>query len=46
MLALLAVVCFVLATFGVGFAHFNVIALGLAFLAAHLMWPAIPWRRQ
>jgi hypothetical protein len=44
MLALIAVICFVLAVFGVSLAGLNMIALGLAFLAAHLLVPWTPWR--
>lgn len=51
MFALAAFVCFVLVVFGVS-AHFSILALGLAFLALHLLvgtWPfanGYPWRRQ
>jgi hypothetical protein len=42
MFALLALVCFVLAAFGVSFGVVDLLALGLAFVAAHLilgLWP-------
>jgi hypothetical protein len=51
MFALAALICFILAVFGVG-GDFNIIALGLAFVAAHLlvgMWPfpgTYPWQRR
>lgn len=44
MLAILALICFVLATFNVSLAGLNLIALGLAFVAVHLLWPFTPWR--
>lgn len=49
MFAVAALVCFLLSLFG---AHVgvNLVTLGLAFIAAHLIWagPAVPWitRRQ
>lgn len=43
MLALVACILFVLAAFGVSFAGLNLIALGLAFLAAHFLIPWTPW---
>lgn len=52
MLAILALICFVLATFGVALGSLSVLALGLAFLAAHLIvggWPwggTYPWARR
>lgn len=49
MLALLALVCFILATFGVKLGIVALVPLGLAFLAAHFvvgdLVPGIPWRR-
>lgn len=47
--AVAALVLFVLAAFGVGFDTVNIVALGLACLAAHLLigaWPAVPWSRR
>lgn len=54
MLAVLALVAFVLAVFGVNLGDvggIRMVALGLAFLAVHLLapWPSpgsYPWRRQ
>lgn len=50
MLALIACIIFVLATFGVHLGPVALVPLGLAFLAAHFIVgsviPAIPWRRQ
>lgn len=49
MLAVLALICFVLALFDVGLAGIELGTLGLAFIAAHLafgsMVPAIPATR-
>lgn len=46
MLALVATILFVLAAFGVGFDEVNIVALGLASLAAHFVVPvALPGRR-
>lgn len=47
MLALIACILFVLAAFGLGsLGPVSVIALGLAFLAAHFVLPAVSsWRR-
>lgn len=45
MFALLALICFVLVVFGVT-ASFSILALGLAFVALHLLvgaWPFGPW---
>jgi hypothetical protein len=52
MLAIIALICFVLATFNVALGDLDVTALGLAFLAAHFIlggWPwggAYPWQRR
>lgn len=52
MSAILALICFVLATFGADVADINLLALGLAFLALHFVlggWPwgsAYPWARR
>lgn len=47
MLALIACICFVLAAFNVSVGSLNLVAIGLAFLAAHLVVPATltPWRK-
>jgi hypothetical protein len=46
MLALIACILFVLAVFGVSLGGINLIALGLAFLAAHFVFtsPLMPWK--
>lgn len=50
MFALAALICFILVVFDVS-AGFSILALGLAFIALHLLvngWPfagGIPWRR-
>lgn len=41
MLALVACILFVLAVFGVSIAGLNMVALGLAFLAAHFVVPTV-----
>lgn len=46
MLAVLALLAFVLAIFKVDLAGLNLVALGLAFLAAHLIFPWTPWTRR
>lgn len=50
MLALIACIIFVLATFGVHLGVVALVPLGLAFLAAHFvvggLVPAIPWGRR
>lgn len=49
MFALIALVLFVLAAFGVTFGNVGLVPLGLACLAAHLLvgaWPAVPWSRR
>lgn len=49
MLALIALVLFVLAAFGVSFDAFNLVWMGLAFLAAAFLfgnWPLGYFRRQ
>ena len=44
MLALIAIICFILAVFGVAPGDLNMVALGLAFLAAHLLFGSrLPW---
>lgn len=44
MFAILALICFVLALFGVHLGSIDMVVLGLAFLAAHLIWnPGYPW---
>lgn len=51
MFALAALICFILVVFGVS-APFNILALGLAFVALHLLvgsWPfggGYPWARR
>lgn len=45
MLALIAVVCFVLAFFHVSPDGYDLAVLGLAFLAAHLLFDWRPWVR-
>jgi hypothetical protein len=47
MLALLALLCFVLALFDVMIGSIDLVVLGLAFIAAHLMFgvPLVFWRR-
>jgi hypothetical protein len=46
MFALIACILFVLAVFGVSLGGLNLIALGLAFLAAHFVFtsPLMPWK--
>lgn len=39
MLAILALLCFVLALFDVVIGDVDLVVLGLAFVAAHLAWP-------
>lgn len=52
MLAILALITFVLATFDVAIGNLNLIALGLAFLSLHFIlggWPwggTYPWTRR
>jgi hypothetical protein len=48
MLALLALLCFVLALFDVSLGDINLVTLGLAFIAAHLMFgvPLVFWRSK
>jgi len=47
MFALLALICFVLALFGVALGHVNLVVLGFCFIALHLLFGVgIPWRRQ
>ena len=46
MIAVLALLCFVLALFDVTIGSIDLVVLGLAFVAAHLAWPvALPSRR-
>lgn len=51
MFALAALVCFLLALFGAHVGTVDLVVLGLAFIAAHLLvglWPlggTLPWRR-
>lgn len=46
MFTLVALLCFVLALFDVAIGDVNLVILGLAFFALHLMWsvPVLPWR--
>ncbi|HVE74031.1 MAG TPA: hypothetical protein VNA30_02935 [Mycobacteriales bacterium] len=47
MLALIATIIFALAAVGVDFGEINIIALGLAFLAAHFVFTiAVPFGRR
>lgn len=43
MFALVALVLFALHAFGVTFDEVNIVSLGLAFLAAHLIYDFRPW---
>ena len=43
MFALLAFVCFLLAAFDVHLGSVSLIAIGLAFVALHLLWAWTPW---
>jgi hypothetical protein len=44
MFALLALICFVLALFGVHIGSISLVTLGLCFVAAHLLFGiAVPW---
>lgn len=45
MFALIALICFILAAFDVDLGGISLIAVGLAFIALHLMWGWTPWRR-
>jgi hypothetical protein len=47
MLAVIALICFVLALFDVSLGDISLVTLGLAFLAAHLAFGLglTPWRR-
>jgi len=45
MFAIAALVCFVLALFIASLGPINLVVLGLAFVAAHLIWPTNPLRR-
>lgn len=46
MFAVFALICFVLALFGVSLGGISVVTLGLAFLAAHFVFtsPFVPWK--
>jgi hypothetical protein len=48
MFALIALICFVLALFRVHLGSIDLVVLGLAFIALHLLWDPVgmPWRRQ
>lgn len=47
MFALLALICFVLALFGVHIGAINLVILGWCFIALHLLFGiGIPWRRS
>lgn len=43
--AILALLAFVLALFHVHVGEIDFVILGLAFIAAHLIWAWTPWRR-
>ena len=43
MLALIAIICFVLAALAVDVAGLNLLAWGLAFMATHLLFDWRPW---
>ncbi len=43
MFALLALLCFVLALFGLHLGSIDLVVLGFVFIAAHLMWAWTPW---
>lgn len=43
MMAIIALVCFILAAFSVHLGSLNLVALGLAFLALALIVPWAPW---
>lgn len=46
MFALIALICFVLALFGVDLGRIDLVILGLAFVALHLLFGVgIPWRK-
>jgi hypothetical protein len=45
MAAIIALLCFVLALFGVHPGGLDLVILGLAFLAIHLIYPYAPWTR-
>ena len=47
MFAICALICFVLALFGVHIGAIDLVVLGLAFVAAHLAFSiALPWGRR
>jgi hypothetical protein len=49
MFAILALLAFLLALFGVHIGAINLVTLGLAFIAAHMIWDPFPvssWRRR
>jgi hypothetical protein len=43
--AVLALLCFVLALFDAHLGSIDLVVLGLAFVATHLIWAWTPWRR-
>jgi hypothetical protein len=43
MFALIALICFILALFHVDLGSIDLVTLGLAFVALHLMWSWSPW---
>lgn len=43
MFALLALLCFVVALFRASIGDVDLVVLGLVFVAAHLLWPWVPW---
>lgn len=45
MLALAALLCFVLALFNVTIGSLDLVTLGLAFIAAHLLFDWRPWSK-
>lgn len=48
MFAIIALICFVLALFGVALGSINLVTLGFCFIALHLIWgiPVTPWVRR
>ena len=45
--ALAALICFILALFHVSLGSIDLVVLGLAFVALHLLWGiALPWGRR
>lgn len=45
MFAIFALVAFLLGLFGAHPGDLDMVTLGLAFIAAHLIWAWTPWRR-